>query len=318
MNVRTIAGCSLLALTMPACRTTSVAREPGAFALTPLFGPVVSSEVIGGRQDDGEGVWLLVGGTNVVRVDVAARNARRIAIALAPGEQCWGLAQLRDGELWTLKGRDTLIQVDRAGAVGKTIALLEPHLGLFAAGDRLVYQRARFTPPSPALSAGEPGLGNAVPWSGMTTRAFDHLARGSAMALNMVSCGGSAIDERPCWFPDEAAISLIDVHGASRRVVLPGLTVVPPDVLLAADNPARPVRDAYVDRKGRIWVLSTGTAPAGQADRPGGWVLARYTREGVAEGLMRLQESARLILRVDGDRAIVLSGTGHVAEVRPW
>ena len=176
MNVRTIAACSLLALTMPACRTTSVAREPGALALTPLFGPVVSSEVIGGRQDDGDGVWWLVGGTNVVRVDVAARNARRIAIALAPGEQCWGLAQLRDGALWTLKGRDTLIQVDRAGAVGKTIALLEPHLGLFAAGDRLVYQRARFTPPSPALSAGEPGMGNAVPWSGMTTRAFDHLA----------------------------------------------------------------------------------------------------------------------------------------------
>jgi hypothetical protein len=318
MNIRTIARCSLLALTLPACRTTSVAREPGAVALTPLFGPVVSSEVIGGRQDDGEGVWLLVGGTNVVRVDVAARNARRIAIALAPGEQCWSLARLRDGSLWTLKGRDTLIQVDRAGAVAKTITLVEPHLGLFGAGDRLVYQRARFTPPSPALSAGEPGQGSAVPWSGMTTRAFDHLARGSAMALNMVSCGGSASDERPCWFPDEAAISLIDVHGASRRVVLPGLAVVPPDVLLAADNPARPVRDAYVDRRGRIWVLSTGTAPPGHADRPGGWVLARFTREGAAEGLVHLQESARLILRVDDDRAIVLSGTGHVAEVRPW
>lgn len=318
MNVRTIARLSLLALTLPACRTTSVAREPDGLALTPLFGPVVSSEVIGGRQDDGEGVWLLVGGTSVVRVDMAARNARRVAIALAPGEQCWSLAQLRDGSLWTLKGRDTLIQVDRAGAVGKTIALLEPHLGLFGAGDRLVYQRARFTPPSPALTAGQPGQGSAAPWSGMTTRAFDHLARGSAMALNMVSCGGSAVDERACWFPDEAAVSLINVHGASRRVVLPGLTVVPPDVLLAADNPARPVRDAYVDRKGRIWVLSTGTAPPGQADRPGGWVLARYTREGVAEGLARLQESARLILRVDGDRAIVLSGTGYVAEVRLW
>lgn len=318
MKLRTIARLSLLALALPACRTTPVAREPGALPLTPLFGPVVSSEVIGGRQDDGEGVWLLVGGTNFVRVDLAARNARRVAIALAPGEQCWSLAQLRDGTLWTLKGRDTLIQVDRVGAIGKTISLLEPHLGLFAAGDRLVYQRARFTPPSPALSAGEPAQEGSVPWSGMTTRAFDRLARGSTIALNMVSCGGTAIHERPCWFPDEAAVSLIDVHGNSRRVVLAGLTVVPPDVLLAADNPARPVRDAYVDRKGRIWVLSTGTAPPSEADRPGGWVLARYTREGAAEGVVRLQQSARLILRVEGDRAIVLSGTGHVAEVNPW
>jgi hypothetical protein len=152
----------------------------------------------------------------------------------------------------------------------------------------------------------------------MTTRAFERLARGSAMALNMVSCGGSSIDERPCWFPDEAAITLIDVHGSSRRVVLPGLAVVPPDVLLAADNPPRPVRDAYVDRKGRIWVLSTGTAPPGEADRPGGWVLARYAPDGTAEGIVRLQESVRLILRADDDRAVVLSGTGHVAEVRPW
>lgn len=318
MNVRTIARLSLLALTLPACRTTPAAREPGALALTPLFGPVVSTEVIGGRHSDGDGVWLLVGGTSVVRIDLAARNARRVAIALAPGEQCWSLAQLRDGSLWTLKGRDTIIQVDRSGAVGKTITLLEPHLGLFGAGDRLVYQRARFTPPSPALSTGEPDQGGAVPWSGMTTRAFERLARGSAMALNMVSCGASAIAERPCWFPDEAAISLIDEHGTTRRVALPGLAVVPPDVLLAADNPARPVRDAYVDRKGRIWVLSTGTAPPGGADRPGGWVLARYTREGAAEGIVRLQESARLILRVEGDRAIVLSGTGHVAEVQPW
>lgn len=318
MNVRTIARFSLLALALPACRTTSVARDPGVIPLTPLFGPVVSSEVIGGRQDDGEAVWLLVGGTSLVHVDLGARRARRISIPLAPGEQCWALARLLDGSLWTLRGRDALIQLDPAGSIARTVTLMEPHLGIFGWGHRLIYQRARLTPPGPALSAGDPGVGGAVPWSGMTTRVFDRLARGSAMALNMVACGGSASEERPCWFPDEAAVSLIDADGATRRVALPGLTVVPPDALLAADNPARPVRDAYVDRNGRIWVLSSGTPPQGASDRPGGWILARYTRDGAADGLTHLQESVRLILRVDGDRAIVLSGTGHVSEVRAW
>ena len=318
MNARTIARLSLLALTLPACRTTSVAREPGPLPLTPLFGPVVTAEVIGGRQDDGEGVWLLAGGTSLVRVDLAARSAQRVAIPLAPGQQCWSLARLQDGSLWTLRGRETLIQVDRAGAISKTISLAEPHLAVFGWGGRLVYQRARLTPPGPALSIGDPGEAGAVPWSGMTTRAFDRLPRGSAMALNMVSCGGSATDQRACWFPDEAAISIIDSSGATRHVILPGLTVVPPDVLLAAENPARPVRDAYIDRKGRIWVLSSGAAPDGASDRPGGWILARYSRDGTADGMVRLQEPVRVILRVDDDRAIVLSGNGYVAEVRPW
>jgi hypothetical protein len=253
-----------------------------------------------------------------VHIDVVARSARRVAIALAPGEQCWSLARLQDGSLWTLKGRETLIQVDRAGAISNTVSLAEPHLAVFGSGRRLIYQRARPVPPSPALNVGAPGEDGAVPWSGMTTRTFDRMPRGSAMALNMVACGGSATDERACWFPDEAAISIIDSSGATRRVALPGLSVVPPDVLLAADNPARPVRDVYIDRNGRMWVLSSGTPPDGASDRPGGWILARYARDGSADGLVRLQESVRLILRVDDDRVIVLSGTGHVAEVRPW
>jgi hypothetical protein len=53
--------------------------------------------------------------------------------------------------------------------------------------------------------------------------------------------------------------------------------VVPPEVLLTADNPARPVRDAYVDDTGTIWVLSSGRPLAGAEDQPGGWILARYS-----------------------------------------
>ena len=167
------------------------------------------------------------------------------------------------------------------------------------------------------VRAGAPGDSHTLPWSEMKTRGFDRLARASAAALNMVACGGGALKERPCWFPDEAAVSIIDPAGTTRRVELPGLEAVAPEILLTSENPARPVRDAYLDRDGGLWVLSSGTAPPGRADRPGGWILARYGPGGKPLGLHRLAESARLILRAEPGRALLLTGAGMVAEVHP-
>jgi hypothetical protein len=300
-----------------ACRASSITREPGTLRLSPVFGPIVGSEVIGGRADDGHQVWLLVGQAGLVHVDVRTRRSERAMIRIGPADQCWGLARLDDGSIWTLRGRNALVQVAPDGAVVKGEALAEAHLGLFGASDRLVYQVASFAPPGPALRAAVPGGRNTVPWSEMTTRTFDGIARASAVALNMVACGGSARKERPCWFPHEAAVSLIDAGGATRRVSLPGLTVVPPEILLTSENPALPVRDAYLDRDGNLWVLSTGTGPPGGTDRPGGWILARYRADGQLLGLQRLTESARLILYAEPGRALLLTGDGMVAEVIP-
>jgi hypothetical protein len=317
MNVRTIARLSLFTTALGACRPGPLARDPGLLPLAPVFGPIVASEVISGRADEGDGVWMLAGGTSLVYVDLAAHRVRRVAIRLGAGELCWGLARLEDGSLWTLKGRHAVIQIGPEGAITREVALADPHLGLFGAADRLVYQQASFTPPGPALRAGVPGETGTVPWSDMTTRPFDRLARGSSIALNMVACGGSALPQRPCWFPDEAAVSLIDARGATRTIALRGLDVVSPEILLTSENPQRPVRDAYLDREGRIWVLSSGTAPPGGSVRPGGWLLARYGPHGEPMGMRRLPEPARLILRAAPDRALLLTGAGMVAEVVP-
>jgi hypothetical protein len=216
-----------------------------------------------------------------------------------------------------------LTRVDLDGRVLEEIRLAAPHFGVFAAGNRLVYQEASFTAPGPALQVGAPDGSRRTPWSTITTRPFDRLARASATVLNMLSCGSSATAERPCWFPDEAAIFLVDTEGATRRVVLTGLAVVSPETLLTSENPARPVRDAYVDRDGDIWVLSTGTpaagpdGPAGSAV-PGGWVLARYGAGGESKGVSRLGEAARLILAVDTRRVTLLLSSGHVGEIESW
>ena len=273
--------------------------------------------MIAGRADDGEAVWLLVGGAELVHVNLATRRVRRVSLKLPAGEHCWGLARLQDGTLWTLRGRRAVIQIDAEGAIVRETPLAEPHLGLFGIADRLVYQQASFTPPGPALRAGAPGAAGTTPWSDMTTRTFDRIARAPAAALNMVGCGGSAGEEHPCWFPDEAAVSLIGAAGGTRRLALRGLDPVTPEVLLTAENPPRPVRDAYVDADGGIWVLSSGEPPPGAAGQPGGWILARYGPRGALIDVRRLAGSARLILRAGAGRGVLLTGAGMVAEVIP-
>jgi hypothetical protein len=317
--MRRRAGITLLAIGLGACQTITVGQAP-ASTLTPapLFGPVIGAEVIGGRTDDGgEAVWLLAGGSALVRVDLDARRAARTLLKLAPGEQCWGLARLLDGSLWTLKGRRSVIRIEADGELTREIPLAAPHFGLFGSGERLIYQQADFIPPAPVLRAGIPGDEHPQPWSAMTSRTFGALARASAAALNMVSCGSSRAAERACWFPDEAAVTLIDAAGGSRRIALPELTVVPPEVLLTAENPSRPVRDAFVDESGALWVLSSGKAPPGAPERPGGWLLARYSSRGDLLGVRSLSEPVRLILQVRSGRAMLLTGEGMVAEVTP-
>ena len=311
------AGVLVLAVVMGACRT-SVGQAPAAATLVPIFGPVTGAEVIGGRADEGDDVLLLAGGVDVVRVGLSARRFSRVRLGVAPGEECWNLARLGDGSLWTLKGRRTVAQIAADGSLVRQVALAEPHFGLFDAGDRLLFQRADFAPPAPALLAGVPGDPSRSPWSTIATRAFPSLARASVAALNMITCGASDASERACWFPDEPAVWLVRGDGSTRRVTLPGLAVVAPEELLTSDYPRRPVRDAYVDTGGGIWVLSSGTPPPNVGEVPGGWMLARYGSDGAAQGLTRLSNAARLILRVDARHVTLLLSTGMVAQVRRW
>jgi len=281
-----------------------------------LFGPVIGNEVIAGRADDQAGrTWLLVGERTLVTIDLQRASVERHPLRVGDAA-CWGLARLDDGSLWTLKGRSSVIRISESGDVEEEVALGSAHFGLFAAGNRLVVQPADFQPPAPLLFAAGIGGAARVPWSGLRSRPFN-LARASVAALNMLTCGVGRRDERPCWFPDEAAVSLVNAEGRVRRIALDGLEVVAPEVLLTSENPARPVRDAYVDSTGTIWILSSGRASPGAGDQPGGWILARYSDGGARLGGRHLEESARLILRADAGRAVLVTGKGMVAEVVP-
>jgi hypothetical protein len=286
--------------------------------MVPMFGPALGNEVIAGRAEDLDPhapVLLLAGERTLVQIDLTSGTASRRPLRIPEQDSCWGLARLRDGTIWTLKTRRTLLQIAADGSVVAEHPLDAAHFGLFGEGDRLVYQPADFIAPGQALFAARPPDVARAGWGDMKTRPFK-LARASVAALNMVTCGMAVGELRPCWFPDEAALALIDPSGRTRRIPLPGLTVVSPEILLTSDTPARPVRDAFVDVSGTIWVLSSGT-PAASDDRPGAWLLARYATDGSPLGISRLPEPVRLILRAEPGRAVVLTGSGMVSEVVP-
>jgi len=316
MTSRLAIGWIALWVLAAACHRMPDHTTPDVAPVLPLFGPVIAREVVGGRADDRlDRVWMLAAGEAVVRIDLQERAATRIPLAIPKGESCWGLARLDDGSLWTLRGRSGLAQIAADGQIAREIALQEPHFGLYARGDRLLYQPARFVPSGGLLFAGVPGDAHPQPWSTIEPRRFPALARASAAALNMIACGSTRTAEQPCWFPDDTTVALVGPLGQTRRVALPGLTRVAPEVLLASANPARPLRDVFVEETGAIWVLSSGAAPPGAADEPGGWLLAEYTSTGVPVRARRLSEAVRLLLGVDRTRVLVLSGAGMVAEV---
>jgi len=311
------AGLLALAVVVGACRAQPARQAPASVSATALFGPVIGAEVIGGRADAGEEILLLAGGTDLVRLSLATRRFARDRLRIPPGEDCWNLAHTEDGALWTLKGRRTLARIE-SGAIVREVLLAEPHFGLFATGNRLLFQRADFTPPGPALLAGTADTPSRSPWSTIVTKTYPSLARASVAALNMITCGPSDASERACWFPADAAVSMVFADGATRHVALPGLDVVSPEILLTSDNPPRPIRDAYVDSAGEIWILSSGTRPPGAGDVAGGWLLARYGSDGALKGRVRLSAAARLLLRVNARSVILLMSSGMIGQVSRW
>jgi hypothetical protein len=281
------------------------------------FGPVLGNELIVGHAIAGRTAWLSMGGDALIQVDLdSARFTRAALHPLNEDEHVWGLARTNAGELWTLIGRTTLAQIENDGGIVRRIALDEPHVGVFGGGKELVFQIMNLHPPAAALEAGPPGGATRHSWGGMRIRDLP-FTRGAVAALNLVSCGATAGAVMPCWFPDQPSLTLTDRSGASRDLVLDGLPVVAPELLLASDNPRRPIRDVLVTAANAVWVLGSGESPASEASaRPGGWLLARYDLDGRLFRRAQLPEPARLILSVRDDTCLLLAWDGRVVEVR--
>ncbi len=289
---------------------------PRTLPWSPRFGPVVGNDTIVGRAYSDSRILLLTDAPALVSIDLRAEAVIRRPVSGRGSDVLWGLAKLDDGSLWTLAGQRTLGKIEADGRISERIPLLAPHVALFSAGRELVYQVLSFFPPADALATGPPGERSRRRWSALQTRTYA-LARASVAALNLISCGATDTAEIPCWFPDEAAVTLVHPDGRSRRLALPELPVVAPEVLLTSENPARPVRDVFVAAAGDLWILGSGTPGRTSGPVvPGGWLLVRYDGNGRMLNRADLPGGVRLILRATGDRCLLLASDGRVVEVR--
>ena len=298
------------AAAVPSC---TAAQSAGVQA-TPLFGPVIGREPILGRADADGRVLLLVRAAGLVSIDLERREARTTALPADALTTCWGLARRADGTLWTLKDRHTLARLGENGSVEEEHVLDDPHLGLVAIDGQLVYQRVAGSG-TVAYETGPPGQESRRPWTLMAPRAFA-MSGAAALPLNLFTCGESASEERPCWFPDETALTLVGGENAARRIALEELVHVPAEVLVTSDNPARPIRSAYVAADRTIWILGSGSPPPGSTPS-GAWLLGHYRADGTKLLLAPLQLAARAILGVANGSVVLLASDGRVVEVRP-
>ncbi len=282
------------------------------------FGPILGNELIVGRIAERGRVWIMTGGNALVAVDLdRGSRTRTMVMPLEGDEHVWGLATTGDGTMWTLVGRTVLAQFTTDGHVVRRVNLAQPHVGIFGAGGQLLYQVMDFQPPAEALTAGPPGASGRRPWSAMKTRTLP-LSRTSVAALNLVSCGASETAAVACWFPDQAAVTVTEPSGESRELQLDGLPIVAPEMLLASENPRRPIRDLLIAGDGTLWVLGSGSPPSSAPrGQPGGWLLNQYGRDGRLRRRYQLPEPARLLLRASGDGCVLVGWDGRVVEVKP-
>lgn len=293
---------------------------PFADGWQPRFGPVVNDEVIVGRVAAGGKVWLMTSKDALVRVDMDEGAHARLALhPLERGEHAWGLASTgaQDEGFWTLTGRRELAHVTEGGVLDKRMPLEDPHVTLYSGPRQLVYQVVNMLPPADALVAGPPGASPRRRWSRMRTRPLP-LQRVETAALNIILCGVGERDTIPCWFAEQATVTLAEANGDSREIALEGVRAVEPDALLASVTPRKPIADAWMSSAGELWALTAGEpARADLAERRGARTLGRYRADGTVLRRVPLPEPARLILRVRGARAALLAWDGRVVEVEP-
>jgi hypothetical protein len=296
-------------------------------ACSPSFSPLAGrgealvivrpDELIIGRTADEGRVWLLTAARSLILVDRRRTSTVRAQLTgIADDEPLWGLGRLSNGSLWTLLGYRSLAELDESGRLLAQVNLERPHVALFGWRGRLILQELSLEPKGPALVSTTP--------NDTDRRAFGALerhqlaTRAETLANQLALCGQSEYDELPCWFSHDLRIHRVHWDGTSRLSVAAGLGLTEkPFDLRSATTPARPVRDAYIDGTGDLWLLTMAPEDGARGNASGASQLARYDAQGRLIGVMRLTEPARIILSARSEGVELLSVSGHLRTVRP-
>jgi hypothetical protein len=281
-------------------------RPAGAFEARPIsLGPPVPSSPIVGRASCGRTIWILNRAMQLIAVEPASGHTTIHQIhGIPPGATPQGLACVADGTLWTLETPHLLARLTEDGHVTDRTALRLPRTALFAAGDRIVFHQLPTVPAAAILASSDPRDGfEARAWPGLTSRSGSD--SGELVRRNLVNCGMAAGGFLPCWFADEARMTI------SNGLVLRTVSIRA-DRAAAAREHEMPIWDAAVLESGTVWVLASA-APAADGRRAGR-SLIRIDNAGAERARIPLSPAARLIVFGDDTRCTVLTTRGHLME----
>jgi hypothetical protein len=264
----------------------------------------VGPSVIVGRGRCSDNVWLLNNERQLIQISPSRTVTIRQVRGLQPEDQPWGLACLSDQTTWTLASARFLARIGPDGSIVERLTLSTPWIGLFGAGDRLL-----FAPLHPAV--GSPALATASPrrtwstrsWRGLLTRGAG--SRGNVFAQNLVNCGMATGPGLPCWFPGETSIWLSDGTRASRYAF--------PWVRGDGVDPSLPLRDVVFVEHDRVWLLANSSHLV-DGRRVAGRLLIGSTA-GHELARMDLNPPARLVIFATATSCLLLTAGGELMEV---
>ena len=302
---------SLVGCARPDGSSSPADRERGVVS-TPLA--IGVGDPIVGRTSLADRVLLLTQSRQLVELWPASGTVvRRAVLGLEPLERIRGLARLDNGTIWTLVGRDELVEISE-GRAGRRLALPAPAVALYGAGARLVYQVVDFDPPAPALLATEPGGADRQVWGPLRTRMFG-LSRAENMVLNLVVCGFGSRGLVPCWFAVGDEVAVVDVAGGGRIVRLEGVRTIAADDVLTGDVSARPLRDVFARAADDVWVLGVDVVAASDETSARQWQIVQFDGLGRARQVRRLEKACRVFLAMTTASAWLLANDGSIVRV---
>jgi hypothetical protein len=263
----------------------------------------VPGALIVGRAGCGRSVWLLTDTPQLVEITLDHTVTVRPLRKALQNDRPWGLACVADA-LWTLVNPTTLARVTTDGDLVERFPIRRPRIALFGAGQKVVYQELPTIIAAPVLVASPPRDSLDIrPWPGFLGRAGK--SRDDQLTRNLVNCGLSHNGWLPCWFANQAEVTISD--GVSS-VIKPSQPLVGKDA-----DPSLPLWDVALADEERVWVLATTTASAGERRLGGRLIVA--TRTGGELGHVLLKPAARLILSATATRCLLLTAGGELTEV---
>jgi hypothetical protein len=271
---------------------------------------MTAEESIVGRARVGGRFLLLTSDRRLIAVEEGGgASARRLD---GFDTELWSLAPAADGTLWTLAGRDTLMEIVD-GRAARRLALDGAYAGVHAGPGFLLYQPYDFRVGSPALLRGEPAVVGEP--AGQLRVAGGAGSRVAAWMKSLVQCGFVSNGRIPCWPVGGAVVDVIDSAGTGLLVRLDGLE---PRHDVSGEEfaeRARPVlQDVALDRDAALWVLASDAGAPVVKER-GVRDLWRFSLAGRRLERHRLTAPVRMLIAAGRDRLLAISGSGDLVRL---